>query len=368
MPRANLCHLFCRALPWNGLLLLLAGCSPSLGLSGETRYNLQAVDAYILPGYTRLAERTQALAQQAERFCQHPDDSGLQQLREHYRLALERWQFIQPIQLGPIEQKLRSYRLQFWPDKRQSVSRHLAELLDKTDDEALEADNFASGSVAVQGFSALERLLFSADDGPSAFTASETGHQRCRVMRAISRNMADISLQVLNEWQSGESPHRQLVATAATGNAAYRDSAAVSARLFNSLRTQLELMLEQKLKAPMGPSAERARGTKSESWRSGQSLSNLEHNLDGVSLLIRTAFLSRLAASRLSDRIETQLAQCGQALAQIELPLHEAVTDPEQRTRIEALMQAFSVLRDSLTGELAPALEIPLGFNSLDGD
>ncbi|MEJ2455187.1 MAG: imelysin family protein [Candidatus Thiodiazotropha sp.] len=349
------------------MLLLLIGL-PVVCPAGEVQYNLKAVDNYILPGYTQLSERTQKLAEQTEHFCRQPDPDDLGRLRESYHLAMDSWQFMQPIRLGPSEQELRSYRLQFWPDKRQSVSRHLAELLDKADAEALKADAFAKGSVAVQGFSALERLLFASDLEAGAYSSTEAGQYRCRVMVAITRNLARIAREMTDEWQSGDASHRQLVASSATGNAVYADSTEVSGRLFNGLYTQLELMLDQKLRAPLGPSVERSRGNRSESWRSGRSLRNLAHNLDGIRALIHTAFLSRLLDPPLSRRIETQLEQCEQVLARIDIPLRQAVKAPQQRSRVEALVTALSSLKTTLTGELASALEIPIGFNSLDGD
>jgi predicted lipoprotein len=367
MQKKSAFHLLHRTAPWQRLLLLIAWL-PSLGLADETRYNLKAVDDYILPGYAQLAERNDRLAQQADRFCHQPDERGLRQLHEAYHLAMDSWQFIQPIRLGPIEQALRSYRLLFWPDKRQSVSRHLATLLDKSDPNALKQDNFAKGSVAVQGFSALERLLFSPSISVEDFAAPDSGEFRCRVILAITRNLADIAHAVVKEWRSGDHSHRALIASAARGNAAYADSSEVSARLFNNLYTQIELMLDQKLRAVLGSSRDRARRKRSESWRSGRSLSNLVHNLDGVEALTESAFLSRLVDPPLSRRLHDQLALCRQRLGTIDLPLIEAVKDREQRPQVEALVTAMGDLKKVIVGELAPALEIPIGFNSLDGD
>jgi predicted lipoprotein len=277
---------------------------------------------------------------------------------------MDSWQFIQPIRLGPIEQELRSYRLQFWPDKRQSVSRHLDMLLEKADPDALRPDAFAQGSVALQGFSALERLLFQPEIDAARFTTAHDGEFSCDLIMAISHNMADIARETAGQWRS----HRQLIATAARGNAAYADSSDVSARLFNNLYTQLELMLDQKLRAPLGSSPERSRGKRSESWRSARALRNLQQNLMGIEALLESAFLSRLVDPPLSREIQAQLAGCKQRLEAIGKPLAEAVSDTEQRPRVEALIKTLAGLKGTITGKLAPALEIPIGFNSLDGD
>ena len=213
-----------RLTSWLGLLLLSGMALPQASLGFETRYNLQAVDNTILPGYQRLATETTALSEQTRGFCQQPGDQGLQQLREQYHLAMDSWQFIQTVHLGPVEEKLRSHRLQFWPDKRQSVSRHLANLLDRADPASLEAEAFAKGSVALQGFSALERLLFATDSQASEFSTDRPRAYQCQVMLAITRNMAAIAQELVTEWQTREPSHRDLIAGAARGNQAYGDS------------------------------------------------------------------------------------------------------------------------------------------------
>ncbi len=356
-----------RTTPWRSLALLL-GALLLLAHAGEEQYNLMAVDDYVLPAYAALVEATGALAEQSEGFCRKPDEASLAALRQRYHRAMDAWQYVQPVRLGPIEQELRAYRIQFWPDKRQSVNRHLSELLARSDEDALKPRNFARSSVAVQGFSALERLLFETGITAAAFSGAEQARFRCRLTVAITRNLHTVAREVVNGWERGEASHRQSIATAARGNAVYTDSDEVSARLFNGLHTQLELMIEQKLRAPLGPSDERARGRLSESWRSGRSLENLARNLDGVRALLQSAFLSRLVDPPLTRRIQQQLTLCEERLSEIGLPLSQAVADDTQRPRVEALARALTGLKQLVVGKLAPALEIPIGFNSLDGD
>ena len=357
-----------KLVPWLGLLLLPGMLLPQACLSFETAYNLRAVDNTILPGYQRLADETAALAKQTLVFCQQPSDPDLHRLQEQFHLSMDSWQFIQTVRLGPIEEKLRGYRLHFWPDKRQSVSRHLAKLLNKADPETLKSEAFAKGSVALQGFSALERLLFAADNQPGEFSSDGPKAHHCQVMVAITRNMTGIAREIAAEWQTMKPSHRDLIASAARGNQAYADSTEVSARLFNSLFTQIELMLDRKLRAPLGESQQRARGKRSESWRSGRSLRNMALNLQSVHQLTQTAFLSRLVDPPLKRRINELFQRSAQQISQIALPLAQAVTDPIQRERVVELTQTLTALKQALTEELAPALEIPIGFNSLDGD
>ena len=55
-------------------------------------------------------------------------------------------------------------------------------------------------------------------------------------------------------------------------------------------------------------------------------------------------------------------------LAAIGRPLHAAVEDPAERPKVEALLAETKALRLLVAQELAPALDLEVGFNALDGD
>src|SRR3546814_3114375 len=71
---------------------------------------------------------------------------------------MDAWMAVQHLRFGPSLLFLRVDRVEFWPDKRGTVGRHLAQLLSDHDLQPLAPRVFANGSVAVQGFPALERL------------------------------------------------------------------------------------------------------------------------------------------------------------------------------------------------------------------
>jgi len=237
-------------------LLLTLAAAGSRG--AEPQHYLRIADEHIIPGYEVLAQATAGLNEQAAVFCTRPDAPALQSLREHFHDAMDAWQSIQDIRFGPVEFLMRNYRYELWPDKRGTVGKHLRRLLAARDPAALEPERFAVGSVAEQGFSALERLLFGPHVSPEEFATGENGRYRCAVVRAITRNLAQMSSGLLHDWTRGEAPHRDYFATAARGNAYYEDDQELSARLLNSVHTQLQVVVDQKLDRPLGGSPERA--------------------------------------------------------------------------------------------------------------
>lgn len=347
-------------------LALLAFLAPAANASSVGQY-LPAVDNYIVPAYRALTDATVALETRAVSFCRAPTQAGFDSLRESFHESMDAWQWIQTVRFGPVVYLTRSNRYQMWPDKRGTVAKHLRLLLASKDPEALEPERFATGSVAVQGLSALEILLFDSHASPEDFSG-KNGAYACKVLLAITANLARMSTRVTANWIEGDDAYRQYIANAPEGNAVFEDERSVGAQLLNDLRTALEFANQHKLSRPLGENIERARPKRSESWRSRRSTENIRINLEGARRLYRSAFAPRLSGTALDAEIEAGFDGALAAADGIPMPLSEAVTDPAGRARVEALRDRVSALEKLLASPAAEALDLPMGFNSLDGD
>jgi len=329
---------------------------------------LAVADNHLIPRYQRLAASTGELGARAEAFCAAVDAEGLEGLRDGFHQAMDAWQGIQHIRFGPVEFLFRYSRYELWPDKRGSVGKHLARLLDAADPAALAPGRFAQASVAVQGFSALEHLLFGDDAEPGAFAGEPAGRYRCDLVLAIARNLAGMSSSLYDDWTQEDSGHRTFFATAAAGNAFYDDEREIATRLLNDMSTQLEFIAYYKLRQPLGDSIHKARGQRAESWRSARELRNLHYNLVALRELYAQAFSPRVAGTDLDSAIIHAFEEVFERLAAIEQPLAVAVKDPDQRPRVERLMDGIEAIKRRVTRGLASAFGLEIGFNSLDGD
>ena len=327
--------------------------------------NRAVAERHIVPGYAALAAATAALDDAATRHCV-ADGPTHKALHAAYRDAFLAWQDVQHVRIGPIVAFGRDFRFQLWPDKRGSVGKHLAQLMAERDPAALEPERFAAGSVAVQGFGALERLLY----GPPPAEAERDWH--CRVVSAITGNLARMAAETVAAWRDGPSAHRLMFATASRGNAHYASADELSARLLNDLHTQLERLVEHKLSRPLGDNVARAMPKRAEAWRSGLSLAAVERNLAALDALYRTGFAPRRDDQALLAAIGADLAAArqlaGSLAASTAGPLSQQVGDPDARADLERLRDHLASLRARIAGELATALDLPLAFNSLDGD
>src|SRR5262249_32712681 len=123
-----------------------------------------------------------------------------QTLRVVYAGACDAWANAQLIKIGPISLFLRADRFAYWPEARNVTQRSLDALLKSNDAKDLEPETLAHDSVAAQGLTALERLLY---DGDPAGALQATGRDaiwRAKVGQGIAHNLAVIAREVLGEW------------------------------------------------------------------------------------------------------------------------------------------------------------------------
>ncbi len=342
--------------PWfAGALLGLFAALPALaGPMPADALNSAVAERHLVPAYARLATTTAQLQATAEAGCDR------QALRDRYREAFLAWQGIQHMRFGPIQVLSRDFRFQLWPDKRGAINRHLNALMSTPDPATLEPDTFAAGSAAVQGFGALERLLYTPppDIDPD---------WECRVIGAMTANLARMARDTLHEWQDGDDAHRLLFADASEGNDYYDSADELSARLLNNLHTQLERVADQKLGRPLGTDPQHAAPRRAEGWRSGLSLDAIRENLAATEALYRIGFQPRVEAA-LDSQIVAGFGDARQRLDALDGPLDALLADPGGWHRIEAVRETLAELKLRIGRDLSTALGLPLGFNSLDGD
>lgn len=341
--------------------------------------NLAMVEEHVVPRYEQLAEAARGLEQHSRDFCAAPDQARLAALREQFHDTMDGWAGVQHLRFGPVELLNRYYRFQLWPDKHNTGTRQLARLLAEEDHEVLAPQRFARTSVAVQGLSALERLVFARGKGPEAFVQDGKANYRCQLVEAISHNLANMSAELAQEWRASPPPLAQLFLQSGEligermKDKSLAEKRDVTAAFFSNLTTQVQSIIDQKLLRPMGEPGARAKPRYLESWRSERSLRNIVVNLEALESLYDTGFAPLLEAKSaehraLDKKIRQAFAKAHQAARQIAAPLYQALQSEEQPLAVEQLLQGMRQLQTLLTGPLPDALGIPLGFNALDGD
>jgi len=362
---------------WWALALALL-CLPAAGAWAQTTAPQGRLDAalaqhHVIPRYGHLAATAAALRGTAEAFCAKPDKAGLEATRAGFHRAMDAWMGVQHIRFGPGELFMRVFRLQHWPDKKNIGGRQLEALLAARDDAALAPEKMRSASVAVQGLSALERLLFGKGGEAALLAAGSDAGYRCRLLVAIAANVAKMSADILAEWQGGG--HAAATAAAAGYDGDEEEQEAVL-EYFKSFYGSLQFVGELKLQLPLGRSLERSRPRLAESWRSRRSLRNVIVNLEALEQMylgeggpgFAALVAEREGGPQLDAEVRAAFVRALATAREIARPLAEAVGDPEARPKVERLRAEVLALRDLARSRLAPALGLPVGFNSFDGD
>jgi predicted lipoprotein len=304
-----------------------------------------------------LADATDAQKSAWRQFCISPDQKGFGVVQAAFRRTADAWSGIEFVLYGPMSANYRFERMAHWPERNNAVSRGLAGLLSRSDE--LTPESFAKTSAAVQGFTALERLLYE-PDALKVFAAKDpAAKRRCDVGTAIADGLAATSRKVLEEWRAADGTLAKLQ----SGNESVVDDALT--RIVTDHVASLEIISDNKIGAAMGKRPEDARPNLAEGWRSGRSMRAIAINLEANAALTRLLFdPGARQAESLLDSLET-----AQRLAEGLPPdIGKLAADGKQRPRIILLRDAVRSARDLAELSLPDALGVIIGFNSRDGD
>jgi len=343
------------------LLLIggLAACSPQ-DPQQATVANL--AEHVLLPAYQRWDRANQDLRDSARAFC--AGEQSLAEARQHFTTAQSAWAALQPLAVGPLSEGNRAWQVQFWPDKKNLVGRQIGQLIQRNpqvDEAAL-----ARASVVVQGLSAYEYLLYD-----ESLDLDDAGQRQryCPLLQAIGGHQAGLSGEVLGLWQAEQGMLAQL---SHTPSERFADSGEALAEI---LRTQVSALdgLKKKLGTPMG---RQTRGVpqpyQAEAWRSKASLASLAAALASAEQIWRGSdekgVRQLVEDNALIEKLDAAYADVRGRLAALERPLGELLESAEGREALDGLYQSLDRLHRLHEGELARALQIPLGFNAHDGD
>jgi hypothetical protein len=314
----------------------------------------------IAPAHVALAEATDRLATAVEVYCAAPDAAALDDARTAFHAAADRWMEVQWVGFGPQTFLLRKTRMQFWPDTRNVTGRQLRQALDDQRGDLLDPATLAQASVALQGFPAVERLLF----GDVRIT---DGTYACALTGAITRNMASIAQELGTAWSDP-----------AQAGLPLPEGRDFVAEVYGSVAEQVTAMADRKLAAAVGETAADARPRLGEMWRSGRSLDNIDHNLIGIAAVARGGpeaerFIAVLQGPAGAPEVADDLAAAldrAQALADglAGTPMAAAAEAGATRDDLVALTEAVRDLQTVWEGPVGTALDLRVGFNSMDGD
>lgn len=302
----------------------------------------EAVRDHILPGYAAFAQATAALDASAQADC------TAQALRPAYQAAWDAWMAVAHLRLGPVEEEGRVLAIAFWPDPKALGTKAQMALL-TGDPAALTPEHFPEQSVAARGLTGLERLLYPAEPLPA---------DPCALIRATTADLARMAAGIEADWRGGYAD--VLLTAGEPGNTTFLSRPEVRQALFTQLAAGLEFVEDSRLGRPLG-TFDKPRPERAEARAAGRSLRNV---------LLGLRAMKGLVEALTPDAPQT-LAAFDHAISLAEGlndPVFAGVAEPESRLKVEILAEAVDAIRAVILTELAPELDVGIGFNAADGD
>ena len=353
----------------NSLLVLAAApvpAKPDPKAAQAAKIALAVTDQFVIPAYRQLAEATAAQEKAWTAFSAKRETGDFQSLRAAYNGVADAWANAQLIKTGPITLFLRSDRFAYWPEARNATQRALDQLLASHDPKDLATDTLAHDSVAGQGLTALERLLYDGDHPDQLLKApGRDGAWRTAVGLGIARNLATISRDVLADW-TAPGGVRAAIAANKGWKSLFADGPEAARLLLTDLVGGFRLMHDVKLLPVLGASADAAKPKAAEAWRSGRSQRDLKLNLVAAEAMEKMFAANAPAAHR--AKFDALFADAVKAVDAVPADLGDAAADPKRRALVDRARAAIKAAQTEIANTLPGDVGVTLGFNSLDGD
>lgn len=270
-----------------------------------------------------------------------------------YTAARLAWAPLEGYQFGPMEQNGAALRVNFWPDRKGSVRRTVKTLVTLPEDDLANPDFIATQSAAVQGFPALEALI-GTDDLP-----------QCPAIIGISGNIARFSDDLYGGWFDAGG-WADIVRDAGPDNPVYLDAREFTKEIYTALDFMLIRMRDQSLMRPLGD-ATGPKPHRAEAWQTDLSLPIINAQLDGITQMIEQGFAGDTREPTRAWVLDV-VKQTKARVAKIDMPLTQAVSDPDGIWLVDGLRSKIAYLSLQMAQDIGPDLGVETGFSPADGD
>ncbi|MBK8086096.1 MAG: peptidase M75, Imelysin [Devosia sp.] len=325
-----------------------------------------AISEAIRPGFDGYAAATADLATAVGAACAAPSDATLAAAREAFGATVIAWSRIELYRLGPLLENNRAEAILFWPDRKGIALKQVQAALVQHDETAASATTLVRKSVAMQGFGALEFILF----GNGAEALATGDEYRCRYALAIATLQQGTAAAMAAEWADPAGISQRLLAPSDT-DPEYRSYREVAEELTGLLAHGVELIRDQRLLPFLGRDGAAPKPKSALFWRSGMTVPSIAANFAGLADLLQRSRLAEATAAEnlwVGNGAGFEFSNAARAAALVTDPVEAALADPRQKQALDYLVIVSRSL-DTLLGEnLAAALGLSVGFSSLDGD
>lgn len=302
-----------------------------------------------------------------ETLCREPSDDALIRARDAFTETVNSWGGVSVLRFGPLATDHRFERIFFWPDTKGRTIRQVGQMLSEEDGNATVPELLERKSVAAQGLTALEFLLFGS--GYEDLVASADSF-RCNYALAVTAVVRSIIEQVDKEWLA-ESDFSLSFTRPTEFPDRYRSSEEVEVEIVKAVVSSLQYMEATQIQPALGQSVTNSRGKRAPFWRSKATFGFIATQLDAAQqLLVEAGFRNQLASERrwVMDSIELEIETAKKLIETIEVAPEAAFADGDARNQIVLAQLALRRTEALVSRYLTQLLGLYIGFNALEGD
>ena len=336
----------------------------------------EALEHHIRPGYTAFDTSAAGLSSAVAALCAAPSIDELARARAAFKDAALSWARIEHLRFGPIADEQRHDRLLFWPDPKGVVRKQVAAVIESADETAFD-NRLATKSVALQGFSALDVVLY----GPGSETLETAGAKDtplCRYATSLSANIASIAKATSAAW-SADSAYEKLWLQPGDGNTVYLSPKETTQALLQAYALGVEQVRDQRLTGQLGLQKVGTKAMEPMLPNSGLALAFLQANIEGLrGLLSEGGFIAHQTEPPTTDLNAQVMTVLGSIKDELSRAIDAAASAAkmsatpfkDDAAREKLISMGFPLKNAYQTGgqTIAEQANITMGFNALDGD
>lgn len=338
------------------LLLIMPAAAQIISPSEMLR---SSVTNFIRPQTKIFASRTAELSKAMYALCENGDLTGAQEAFANASTAYGRVEFLR---VGPLMEANRADRILFFPDRKGIGLRQVQQLLAEGDLTATTVPGLQGKSIAVQGFGALEFVLFGT--GFETLTTSD-GAFRCAYGAAISKNLEAMAAEIAAGWADTEGIAKRLTQPDPS-YADYRTTTESLEAIVGLVSHGIEGIRDTRINPFIAKGDGKANPKLALFWRSNQTLPMLSANIRSLRSLVELSGV--VTDPALAAEISATFDRAEAAIATVTSPVDQAVADPIEAAALADLVSSTQDLQRLIGEDLSATLGLSVGFSSLDGD
>lgn len=354
-----------------GALALSICAMPSVGTS-QSKYAFEGVlkstvEKIVRPALDTFSSAAGDLNQTIQKLCTNPGAANLGDSRAAFKRAAIAWGGIEHFRSGPILENNRLERILFYPDRKSTGLKQVQRRLANKDVSLTDLKSMQTKSVAVQGFGAIEYLLFGTGSND---LESISGSFRCNFAHTASNNVVAIANELRKSWQVGSAYSQSWLSTG-LANSVFDNQRESVNELLGVLVHGLEVVRDIRIGSFLKKEPKYDRAKSALLWRSKSTLPVLKANLQMLESMLEEGGLYSLVEDDVNGTVNSlrfEFTQVRKALNSINPPIADALQIEEQRTKILYLKNSIGYLIKRIDGEFALMLGLSSGFSFSDGD